>query len=324
MAELFRSRSGAGRLQWEHGQVNTGNPGPVRPRVLLIIFNPAVREKRGRRLIDVFGWNKPDRLVNQFIEDISYASRDFCQYEIAHRVDVAAFPEKADGFVYSSNEYLKSWQGRQGFHQPDWVDYHLILEDFQIVPKINSGRIDEVWLFGFPFAGFYESRMVGPASFWCNAPALDGYDHAARRFIVMGFNYERGVGEMLESYGHRAESIMARVFQDLPPDRNLWERFTRYDLTHPGMAEVGNVHFAPNSRQDYDWGNRSQVPSRCDNWYRFPDLSGKPRMVNCQEWGNGDIRQHHLWWFQHFPLGEGHFYGISNNWWRYVALPEII
>lgn len=324
MDEQMNSYSGSERLQRERGRNENGNPGPIRLRVLLVLYNPMIKEKRKRRLVDVLGWNDPDRLVDQFIEDIRYASHGICQYEISHREEVDAFPVKVDGFTYSSEEYITCWQVRQGFHQPDWVDYHLILEDFQIIPRINSGNIDEVWLFGFPYAGFYESRMVGPASFWCNAPPLNVYEHSTRRFIVMGFNYERGVGEMLESYGHRAESIMAKVFQDFPAEKNHWERFTRYDLTHPGMAEVGNVHFAPNSRQDYDWGNRSLVPSRCDNWYRYPNLRGKPRMVNCQEWGNGNVRKHHLWWFLHFPHGEGKFYGISNNWWRYVTMPEII
>ncbi len=294
----------------------------MQPRVLLIIFNPAVQEKLGLRLVDVFGWNSPDGLVGQFIKDIDYASYGLCQYQVTQRIEVDAFPEKADGFTYTSKEFLNAWHTRKGFHHPDWVNYHIILSQFQVIPMIANGSIEEVWLLGFPYAGFYESRMVGPASFWCNAPPLDGYDYTTRRFVVMGFNYERGVGEMLESYGHRAESIMAKVFQDLPPDKNLWERFIRHDLVNPGMAEVGNVHFAPNNRKDYDWGNQSPVPSRCDSWYRYPDLSGMPRMVNCQEWGNGDIRQHHLWWFRHFPHGQGQSYGISNNWWRYVAMPD--
>ena len=29
--------------------------------------------------------------------------------------------------------------------------------------------------------------------------------HRTRRFVIMGFSYERGVGEMLENMGHRAE-----------------------------------------------------------------------------------------------------------------------
>jgi hypothetical protein len=179
-----------------------------------------------------------------------------------------------------------------------------------------------VWLFAFPYAGYYESRMGGPGAFWCNAPPLERTETAGRRFVVMGFNYERGVGEMLEDLGHRAESILSHVFRHTRGDANLWERFSRYDQKAPGRAECGNVHFAPNSVRDYDWGNRRPVPSRCDTWLRFPDLSGAARAVDCREWGNGDIRLHHLWWFQHFPHGAGATEGISHNWWEYVIDPN--
>jgi hypothetical protein len=39
----------------------------------------------------------------------------------------------------------------------------------------------------------------------------------------MGFSYERGVGEMLENMGHRAESIMEKTFDGLTGEDNLWE-----------------------------------------------------------------------------------------------------
>jgi hypothetical protein len=138
----------------------------------------------------------------------------------------------------------------------------------------------------------------------------------------MGFNYERGVGEMLEDLGHRAESILSKVFEPTVGDANLFERFLRYDKKYPGEAECGNVHFAPNSIKDYDWGNPRFVQSRCDIWYNFPKLSGEPRLVNCAEWGNGDIRAHHLWWFLHFPHSVGEANRISWNWWDYVIDPN--
>ncbi|NKQ37516.1 MAG: hypothetical protein HF973_18120, partial [Chloroflexi bacterium] len=131
-----------------------------------------------------------------------------------------------------------------------------------------------------------------------------------------------GVGEMLENLGHRVESIMSRVFRRKRGEGNLWERFTRYDKIAPGRAECGNVHFAPNSERDYDWGNPRPVPSRCDTWYHFPDLSGPSRQVNCAEWGNGDIRLHHLWWLRHLPHVAGSSGGVSHNWWEYVIDPN--
>jgi len=318
---LFTPRSSRGnRSQPEPSEVNDER---IYPRVLLIIYNPTIPAQRGRRLVDVLGWNKPDDLVRQYIEDIDFASYGYCRYEIVDRLEVDAFPTKIDGFTYSANGYHSAWLARRGFHQPDWADYDRILADFGVARQVTNSSIDEVWLFAFPYAGFYESRMAGPGSFWCNAPPLDGYDEVGRRFVIMGFNYERGVGEMLESYGHRAESIMAHTFRNRRGTDNLWDRFTRHDLSHPGRAEVGNVHFAPNSRKDYDWGNMEKVPSLCDSWYGYPEIQGAPRMVNCQEWGNGNTRQHHLWWFRHFPHSAGAENGVYHNWWRYLVYPGL-
>ena len=144
----------------------------------------------------------------------------------------------------------------------------------------------------------------------------------SRRFVIMGFNYERGVGEMLEDLGHRAESILSYRFAGAQGDANLWERFTRYDQQAPGQAECGTVHYAPNSVRDYDWGNPRPVLSRCDAWYNYPELTGAPRRVNWAEWGGGDIRLHHLWWLSHFPHWAGSLDGRLNNWWEYVIAPD--
>ena len=122
---------------------------------------------------------------------------------------------------------------------PDQVDYEAIIDQFNLIEKINRKEMDEVWLFGFPYAGFYESRMVGPGSFFCNAPPLDIYHHCLRRFVIMGFNYERGVGEMLESMGHRAEFTMSQVYGHEANDDNLWRKFCRIERTHPDRSQVG-------------------------------------------------------------------------------------
>ncbi len=72
-----------------------------------------------------------------------------------------------------------------------------------------SQQIDEVWMFGGPYFGFYESRMVGKGAFWCNGP---GIELNCRRFVIMGYNYQREVKEMVHDFGHRTESILARQF----------------------------------------------------------------------------------------------------------------
>lgn len=299
------------------------SPAPVWKKVSLIIHNPSV-PGTGQTLNDFLDWHDPDRLTAEFITDIREVSYGYANYQIAERILVDDFPVKQDGFRYTAAQYVRSWQRRGGFHQPDAVNYHALLDQFDMVAKIDSGAIDEFWLFAFPYAGYYESIMAGPGAFWCNAPPLAQTSHASKRFIIMGFNYERGVGEMLESYGHRAESIMAHVYRHKQGRENLWRRFTRHERTHPGRAEVGNLHFAPNSVRDYDWGNPTPVPTRAGNWLNFPDLEGQTRMLDAAAWGRGDMRGHHQWWFRHLPHVQGQTDGIAHNWWQYIVDPNLV
>lgn len=297
-------------------------PKPVTRKVSLIIYNPSIFGSGGRSLTSVMGWNDPDRLVAELISDLREISHGYVNFEIAERVVQDEFPIKQDGFRYAPDEFVACMRSGRGFHQPDAVDYDDIVRKNRLWEKVSSGEIDEVWTVSFPYAGFYESRMGGPGSFWCNAPALKTADDAQRRFVIMGFNYERGVGEMLESFGHRAESTMEQVFRGTSGEDNLWKRYTLYEKIAPGKAEVGSVHFAPNSIQDYDWGNTTPVPSRCRNWLNFPNLSGAPVVVNCREWGGGDIRAHHRWWFGLMPHIQGQHGRIVFNWWEYIVDPN--
>lgn len=298
-------------------------PQPLSRRVSLLIFDPALPTQGNRRLHELLGWNDPDQLVQQYIQDVEEVSYGYAHYQVSERVLVDGFPLKQDGFAYSGEDYLNARSGASSFHQPDAVSYEAILAEHGLVEKINRGEIDEIWLMGFPYAGFYESRMGGPGAFWCNAPPLENTG-ANRRFVLMGFNYERGVGEMLENLGHRTESVLEHVFRKVPPEDNPWKRFTRHEQSAPGQAEVGSVHYAPNSRRDYDWGNKSVVMSRADAWLSYPSLAGGPRPMSSGEWGSGDIREHHRWWFRHLPHFAGEIGGFSNNWWEYIIDPNTV
>jgi hypothetical protein len=268
------------------------------------------------------GWSDPDQLARQYIADMRQCSGGMARYTIVERHEVDGYPPKADGFSYDDASYLGAWQRRAGFHQPDAADYRRILAQFGSVAKVEAGEIDEVWLFAFPYGGYYESQMAGDGAVWCNAPPLMGLAGSRRRFVIMGFSYERDVGCMLENFGHRVESIMAHVYRRRRGEANLWERFARYDQSAPGRAECGNVHFAPSSQRDYDWGNRREVRSGADAWYAFPELSAPTRLIRCDEWGGGDMRLHHLWWFDHLPRVAGSTDGILNNWWAYALRPD--
>jgi hypothetical protein len=292
---------------------------PLRPRVLMIVHNPPVASEGGRRLTQIFGWNDPERLARQYAADLADCSYGALQYQIVERIDADWFPLKLDGFRYTGESYVKSWRAR-AMHQPDRIDYESQVAAFDLIGRYERDEIDEVWYLTFPYAGDYESTMVGRGAFWCNSPPVPNTERCRGRFVIMGFNYERGVDCMLENFGHRTESIMSHVFRHHPHEQNLWERFIRYDKIAPGLSQCGNVHFAPSSARDYDWGNPRQVWSFCDDWHSFPDLPGQGRMVDRSEWGGGDMRLHHLWWLKHLPHVAGETYGVGNNWWEYLAL----
>ncbi len=291
----------------------------VRPKVLVINYAPIVQPTKGKRLHEARNWNDPHKLTEGYIQDLIECSGGYVRYNIVETIEVDGFPPKTDGFRYTAASYQRCSQGQEAWHDPDAVDYPAIFREFDIERRINSDAIDEVWLWGFPYGGFWESTMAGRGAYFCNSPAVQGIK-TSRIFVTMGFNYERGVGEMLECFGHRVESIMRRVYGSWEQKpTHAWNRFALYDQAAPGQAGCGNIHFAPNSERDYDWGNPREVLSTCDDWLDYPNLTGKARRVNCETWGNGDIREHHRWWLRHLPRAEGRTRGKLNNWWAYAV-----
>ncbi len=292
-------------------------------KVLLLVYDPVMDKTTGMKLSQQQKWFLTSDLVTGFISDMIEVSGGMARFQIVERVDLDEFPAKTDGFRYTPQTYMDVLRGTTSPHMPQEVNYQTIISKYNILQRVARNVIDEVWIFGFPYAGFYESVMGGPDAFWCNALPLNNTSASKRRFVIMGFSYERQVGEMLEAYGHRAESIMNKTFSKLNGEANLWKRYIQYEKIAPGRAACGNIHFAPNSQVDYDWNNATPVKSECYDWLlNFPNFKGDVRVVGPSEWGNGDTRAHHKWWFNHFPRVAGRKNGIHNNWWQYVVAPQ--
>jgi hypothetical protein len=294
----------------------------VSPRVLVFIYDPIMDPATGKKLSQAMNWARPEDLSTQFIADILETSGGMARYQIVKRVEVNEFPVKADGFRYTPKAYMDVMNHVTPAHAPDSINYQDFLTRYNILQMVAGNQIDEVWIFGFPYTGLYESTMGGAGAFICNSAPLPNTSQCPRRFVIMGFSFERGVGEMLESFGHRVEFTMDKVYSPLAGQDNLSNKFSRYDKAFPGQAEVGNIHYAPNSNNAYEWGNPRYVPSRCDDWYNFPNFKNVVKQVNCAEWGGGDIRAHHKWWLKHLPKVGGRTNGIANNWWQYVLDPN--
>lgn len=170
----------------------------------------------------------------------------------------------------------------------------------------------------------WESAMAGKGAFWVNgSPYPDA--GGERAFVIMGWNFERGVGEAIHSFGHRAESILAdRVYGQWCPSRcNTWSRFALLDKDAPGLGGVGNVHFPVNGQSDYDYANSRFVISNADAWLSYPNLNNNVRSMNFREWspdGSDPQRQYLNWWYARMPHAPGKAPDqYLANWWRYLC-----
>ena len=105
---------------------------------------------------------------------------------MVERLNIDRLPVKSDGFQYSPDHYMQCWQAGSGFHMPDTVDYASIFAEGDIYKKVNEGIVDEVWMFGPPYCGFYESTMAGKGGFYLNSPPLNLPGSLDRRVIVIG------------------------------------------------------------------------------------------------------------------------------------------
>jgi hypothetical protein len=296
---------------------------PIERRYLLLVYNPVLEEFGGETLVVHQGWNDPYDLVAEYAADVAAASNGVAVYTQADRIERDAYPVKADGFRYDDASYLACINDPSHtschYFESEWgrieiIDYAAMLRDNNVCERFNAGEFDEVWLFGGPWMGFWEANQAGSDAIFTNGPVVTDSE-CLGRLNIMGFNYERGVAEMLEDLGHRTEGTLRSL------DRSLAQRFalfTQYDQQNPGAAQCGNVHFAPNGESDYDWGNTREVQSNCDNWLHYPDLTGPTQTVTCDLWGC-DARRYLVWWMSHLPHVAGETSdGVSNNWWSYI------
>jgi len=320
-----------------NNKATTGIDFPVKIKTLVLNYDPTVQSQSNKSLHELCGWNNPRDLAQGYINDLNNCSGGNVIYEIVDWIDIDNMIPYTDGFQYSGETFFENfqkasserwdWWGWSGWHAHEknqasgMADYTWIINTNNLIERINNGEIDEVLIFAQPFSGMYESIMIGPDPIWCNSSPLI-VPELNRNFVIMGFNYHRELDCMLESFGHRVESILTYVFSSENINGiNYWEKFILYDKIAPGEAGCGNVHFAPNSDSDYDWGNSRYVYSTCDDWLNYPNLTGEKREVNCSEWGNGDMRLHHIWWLLHIPKADGlDSNGMLNNWWGYFSM----
>jgi len=300
-----------------------------RPRVLLVIYDPLYS---GTPLHTVKGWNEPKALTNSLRAGLQYGSHSTVDYQIVEvRRITDRLPWFEGGWRYTPTELMDIINAPDAYTRDvrrkcttpgtestcPRFDYVAFANEFNLKARMEGNELDEVWVMAPPWTQMYESRMLGTNAYWCNAPA-ETRVASFRNFVVMGYNYERGVAEALHSYGHRAESILNRAYR-AQSTGNLWDKFNDLHREKPNLAGVGWVHHPPNAAvgTDYDYANTTYVLSSADAWLRNPLVSPDSlprRNMNCTEWGcsqEGFLR----WWFYHMPYGQKN----APNWWRYLV-----
>ncbi|MCG2715303.1 MAG: T9SS type A sorting domain-containing protein [Candidatus Marinimicrobia bacterium] len=304
-------------------------------KVALVLQNPVIDSTNMQKIHQVWGWTDPIIYTNQLVEEFSMMSDGVVQFQIVEihddegiftrlggelmSIDTLAYYYLTPGKLYGRNtpgtlQNLAESQGKVRFDYNEMIDYY----DFDT--KRNSGVIDEIWVYAHPFAGMYESQLVGPGAFWWNSPPLDN-PNLEKLLSVMGWNYERGLDCAIHSVGHRVESAIRHVYGRWDcqnPEPTNWELFTRIDKDMPDQAHIGNIHFPPNGQSDYDYSNTRYVITYADNWKRYPILLDQTRNINCSEWGCTHLG-YMRWWFNHLPRYTGVTDGVLNNWWYYFV-----
>lgn len=302
--------------------INEASDTPITRNVLVIDFNPLLETRGNRRLRDYMGWSNPVALENQYIQDIQTASGGYLTYHIVTRIaDIDAYPTKNNGYVFTDDSYLAA-QGNPDANARAIINYQKILSDYDVCGKVNAGQIDELWLWGGPWMGYWEAVMAGPNAYNTNAPPIAGTG-CTKPLHIMGFSYERGIPELLEDFSHRVEGTMSHFFNGWFFGYGTdWDKYTKGRGFHATSGTYaygcGNVHFPFNGLSDYDWSNTTAVSTTCAGWQDYPPAPTATQALSCTAWGctgYGYIK----WWLTHLPKAPGKTNGMWNNWWKYIA-----
>jgi len=225
----------------------------------------------------------------------------------------------------------------------------------------NEHQVDDVWLFTDETARTFEAVMaVGNSQLRLGNASPVEIPNLQVNVPVMGFNWQLGLVFALHSHGHRAETIMASLYNgNLKPtclvnktENNHFNHFTRiYDCyEEPGtpippgrFGSIGTIHKVfnvPVPAKPADRANPTQVSlhrndlgreqitywptpaqSDADDWlYNFPNFTGQNRPISCNEYGCNG-RGYYEWWFGHLPRYRGLNNGMPNNVWPYISSP---
>ena len=303
-------------------------PEAVQARVLAVIYDPTLSD--GRKHHDAYGWGDPEAFINQLLIDYNAAGHGAMTYTLVDKIIVNGFPCYTDGFCYTNDTFYNDLA--TGTVRSGAFDYVKMVRDYGIASRVVSGDIDEVWVYSDPSGGLWEAAMAGDGAYWINGIA-NGDVGSTRAFVIMGWNYERGLAEAMESHAHRTDWTLGdHIFGDwrdltLRPLTTPWNRFLATDCQYPDNGGLGDPHRAVNASpcnpsdlgyDSYDRDDTRFVSSSADDWYNYPNMTGARQSINCVAWGC-DAYGYLKWWNDRLPHVNGATDGRVNNFWRYIV-----
>ncbi|MCK4577647.1 MAG: Ig-like domain-containing protein, partial [Candidatus Marinimicrobia bacterium] len=168
-------------------------------KVALVLQDPVIDFVNNERIHEKWGWANPVGMANQLVEEFSQASHGVVQFQIVQTYDDTTIFSRLDGqlmrvenlaYFYSSSvliDSLKRLTEQEGRVKFDYIE---LIDHYRLDSLRNTGVIDEVWVYAHPFAGMWESQLVGPGAFWWNSSPLD-HPGLEKLLSIMGWNYER-------------------------------------------------------------------------------------------------------------------------------------
>jgi len=298
------------------------SPPTISVRVLVLDFAPLFETAAGDSvpIYEHFGWTHPVDLSNDYVEAIHNLSNGTIDMSI---VGFETLNDYLPGGVsYSQRAYELCVNEGGDFCFEVIADYNRFIKELDIAARFNNDEFDELWVWGGGGFGLYESAMAGPGAFYINGGVYPDVPSNGP-FAIMGFNYSRGLAEMLHSNCHRAENSIARAYGgwDKTNPATMWDKFAASaHLTADKSAGVGHCHYTCNSNHEYDYDSSSIVMSSAEDWYNYPDLTGELNEVSSSSWGGPNYELNYMkWWFDHLPNkgGTGPD-GKLLSWWVYI------
>ena len=149
------------------------------------------------------------------VEDARVTSHGFVNYEVIEKIDYDGFPQFRSGFSYTETRFLEMWEKDRDKADKGMTSFKWVFEKLTLAERIRAKDVAEIWIWGAPYMAWDELHGRSPVIKSRTRPTIPGfyrpYDipDIGRTVWVTGWNYERGEGEMLESYCHRIESVLS-------------------------------------------------------------------------------------------------------------------